>query len=272
MEPVAKPIWEQRLRDPSLVRKQKPRTNGLTMVIDKGMGASAFRDLLELAADYIDFIKLGFGTTILTPVPLLEEKLRLSEAYGVHLYPGGTFFEVAFTQDGMNHYFETLSRIGFKWVEISDGTIQLPPRQRSAAIAAARDGSFRVITEIGKKEKGSVTPVSELVETFHHDRENGAEFIIVEGRESGRDIGVFNAKGDVDIQYVREVEQQVDRFRIWWECPHTSQQVTLLKFLGADTNLGNVSAHEVLSVESLRRGLRSDTFHTFRASREEAPL
>ena len=122
MEPVAKPIWEHRLQDPSLSRKKKPRSGGLTMVIDKGMGISAFRDLLELAADYIDFIKLGFGTTILTPAHLLKEKLRLSESFGVHLYPGGTFFEVAYIQDGMNHYFETLFRIGFQWLEISDGT------------------------------------------------------------------------------------------------------------------------------------------------------
>ncbi len=113
MEPVAKPIWEHRLQDPSLSRKKKPRSGGLTMVIDKGMGISAFRDLLELAADYIDFIKLGFGTTILTPAHLLKEKLRLSESFGVHLYPGGTFFEVAYIQDGMNHYFETLSGSDF---------------------------------------------------------------------------------------------------------------------------------------------------------------
>ncbi|GGA39809.1 phosphosulfolactate synthase [Kroppenstedtia guangzhouensis] len=272
MEPVAKPIWEHRLQDPSLSRKKKPRSGGLTMVIDKGMGISAFRDLLELAADYIDFIKLGFGTTILTPAHLLKEKLRLSESFGVHLYPGGTFFEVAYIQDGMNHYFETLSRIGFQWLEISDGTIPLSPGQRTESITAARDSSFRVITEIGKKQKGSITPVAELVETFHRDRENGAEYIIVEGRESGRDIGMFNEKGDVDTDYVLNVEQQVDRSRIWWECPQAAQQITLLKLLGADTNLGNVPAQEVLSVESLRRGLRSDTFYTFGSHREEAPL
>ena len=216
------------------------------------MGISAFRDLLELAADYIDFIKLGFGTTDLTPAHLLKEKLRLSESFGVHLYPGGTFFEVAYIQDGMNHYFETLSRIGFQWLEISDGTIPLSPGQRTESITAARDSSFRVITEIGKKQKGSITPVAESVETFHRDRENGAEYIIVEGRESGRDIGMFNEKGDVDT-VLRTERGATSRSLtdLVGMPPQAAQQITLLKLLGADTNLGNVPAQEVLSVESL---------------------
>ncbi|PTX53912.1 phosphosulfolactate synthase [Melghirimyces profundicolus] len=273
MEPITEANWERGLLDPSLEREGKPRTNGLTMMIDKGMGVSAFRDILELASDYIDFIKLGFGTAILTPVPVLREKLNLAREHRVHLYPGGTFFEAAHVQGRMEHYFETLAQIGFDWVEISDGTILLNSAERAAAINEARSHSFRVITEIGKKKKGSVTPVSELVETFHRDRENGADYIIVEGRESGRNIGVFNAEGDVDTEYAQEVHRQIDPRRIWWECPRSPQQITMLKLLGADANLGNIPAQEILSVESLRRGLRSDTFFIFgNRAREESAL
>ncbi|MDA8354322.1 MAG: phosphosulfolactate synthase [Firmicutes bacterium] len=263
MEPIAETIWDKQLTDPSLGRKGKPRQSGLTMIIDKGLGWTQFKDLLELASDYIDFIKLGFGTAVLTPLPVLQKKLETAHQYDVHLYPGGTFFEAAYHQKAIHHYLRTLSEIGFDWVEISDGTITLNERERRDAIAQARTHSFRVITEIGKKEKGSVTPSSQIVEIFHQDREQGAEYIILEGRESGENVGIFNSKGDVDTRYVQEVHRQVDPSRIWWECPQSAQQITILKLLGADTNLGNIPAQEVLSVESLRRGLRSDTFFTF---------
>ncbi|MFC4078236.1 phosphosulfolactate synthase [Salinithrix halophila] len=272
MDPFAETTWGSRLMDPSLSRKAKPRTAGLTMIIDKGLGLSAFRDLLELAGDYIDYIKLGFGTASITPLPVLREKLRLAKQYGVYLYPGGTFFEVACAQREITGYFQTLSEIGFDWVEISDGSLELSATERSHAIEMARSFSFQVITEIGKKEKGSVTPIDLLAETFRQDRACGASFVIIEGRESGRSIGIFNASGEIDTNYVHDICSRVEPERIWWECPQSGQQVTILQLLGAEANLGNIPVTEVLSVESLRRGLRSDTFFTFGSTTQEGPV
>lgn len=263
MEPLADRTWENQLIDPSLERESKPRLRGLTMVIDKGLGIHAFQDMLEVAGEYIDFVKLGFGTTSLTPFPLLKEKLGLARLHHIHLYPGGTFFEVAYTQNQLDNYFQTLRDLGFVWLEISDGTIDLLPEERSRCIREACLHGFRVITEIGKKTKGSITPVSELAQTFHQDRQDGAEYIIVEGRESGKDIGIFNSKGDVDTEYLLDIHERVESESLIWECPKNPQQVAILKLLGSKVNLGNIPAEEALSVESLRRGLRSDTFFTF---------
>lgn len=252
--------WDTLLIDPTQNRESKPRTAGLTMVIDKGMGPTSFRDLLELAAEYIDFIKLGFGTAGLTPLSVLQEKLHLARHYGVTLYPGGTFFEVAHTQNRFENYLESLLELGFTWVEISDGTIFLPATDRSHVIHRAQRAGFKVITEIGKKEAGSVTPVPILVETFYRDREDGADYVIVEGRESGKNIGIYNQKGDVDTSYVEEVKERIASNHLIWEAPQKSQQVNLIKLMGPHTNLGNIPPSEVLPIESLRRGLRSDTF------------
>lgn len=255
--------WGEALTDPTGRRKAKPRDRGLTMVMDKGLGYEMYRDLLQLAGPYIDFIKLGFGTTALTPVSLLSEKLHLAREANIHLYPGGTFFEVAYQQDRLSAYLDTLQHLGFYWVEISDGTISLSDQERVIAIQTARSRGFRVITEIGKKERGAITPISELVTGFHRDRKAGADYVIVEGRESGRNIGMFDDQGQIDTDYVMQVIKTVDSPCLIWECPQHSQQVQLFRLLGPEANVGNIHVEDILSVESLRRGLRSDTFYSF---------
>ncbi|SDW53062.1 phosphosulfolactate synthase [Marininema mesophilum] len=256
-------IWNASLKDPTHSRQSKPRTTGLTMVLDKGIGLHSFRDMLQLAGEYIDFIKLGFGTAGITPIPILQEKLLLASSYDTFLYPGGTFFEVAFIQGKTSEYFHTLKQIGFTYVEISDGTIHLSEKERCYFIEEARSHSLRVITEIGKKEEHSITPINHLVHLFHQDRACGADFVIVEGRESGYNVGIYNHHGDPNISYVDQVCERVDHTHLWWECPKTPQQIILLRLLGVNANLGNICNTEILSLESLRRGLRSDTFFTF---------
>lgn len=257
-------FWGEALQDPTRQRTDKPRSSGLTMVIDKGLGLGAYRDLIQLAGAYIDFIKLGFGTVALTPLSLLREKLHLARENDIHLYPGGTFFEVAYQQQGtIQPYLDHLATLGFEWIEISDGTISLAKEERIDAIQTARAYGFHVITEIGKKEKGSVTPVDQLISGFYRDREAGAEYVIVEGRESGQNVGMFDASGRLDSHYLLCVWEEVDRHTIIWESPQHSQQIELFQLLGPATNVGNIAATDVLSVESLRRGLRSDTFYSF---------
>lgn len=253
-------VWNQKLTDISKERMEKPRIRGLTMVMDKGLGLTAYQDLLQLAGEYIDFIKLGFGTAGLTPIPLLQEKMAAAKQHQIHLYPGGTFFEVAFYQDCLESYFQTLKELEFTWVEVSDGTIQLSPSEREQVIALARSYGFRIITEIGKKTAGAVTSIPDLLDTYHHDLGSGASYVIVEGRESGENIGIYDEEGKVNQRYVAEVLDEVDPHRIIWEAPQKKQQVQLLKLAGCHVNLGNISPQEILAVESLRRGLRSDTF------------
>lgn len=252
--------WDPHLMDPSLTRKAKPRSEGLTMVLDKGLGMSAYLDLLEMASDYIDWIKLGFGTAGLTPAPLLTRKIELARTFGVCLYPGGTFFEVAWIQNKWLDYLNTLRELGFEWVEISDGTISLTPAERSRIVRTAKAKGFQVITEVGKKKAGSAIPADLLVETYIRDREDGASYVIVEGRESGENVGIYDSEGDVDEDFVLRIRKRIDASRLIWEAPKKSQQTHLMRLLGPDVNLGNIPSQEVLAVESLRRGLRSDTF------------
>ncbi|MBA4494977.1 phosphosulfolactate synthase [Paenactinomyces guangxiensis] len=256
--------WNPKLIDLSNQRTDKPRISGCTMVMDKGLGLTNFRDTLELAGEYIDFIKLGFGTAGLTPETVLKQKIALAKKHQVHLYPGGTFFEVALAQSCLDIYFHTLRELEFEWIEISDGTVDLSPATRIEAIKKAREWGFRVITEIGKKEEGSVTSIPQLLSTYEQDLSAGAFYVIVEGRETGENIGIFNQYGEVNQSYVTQVMKTVGPERIIWEAPQKQQQVWILGILGAQANLGNISPQEILSVESLRRGLRSDTFYCWK--------
>ncbi|MCS1350762.1 phosphosulfolactate synthase [Mechercharimyces sp. CAU 1602] len=260
------PKWEPELQDPTSARPTKPRQTGITMLIDKGLGISAFQDLLELGANHIDFIKLGFGTSALTPRPLLQKKVELASHYQVGLYPGGTFFEVAFRKKLLPTYFQTLSSLGFEWIEISDGSITLSAAERSQAIKAAVHHGFQVITEIGKKESGSITDVTNLTTVYKQDRHDGAKWIIVEGRESGKGIGIFDESGHTDTQYVKDVERSTGGDHLIWETPHKEQQVALIHCVGPHVNLGNIASTDLLALEALRRGLRADTFSLWGAS------
>jgi phosphosulfolactate synthase len=248
------------------LRKQqtKPRTYGVTMVMDKGLGLGAFEDLLTMATPYIDFIKLGFGTLALIPTSIAKQKVQLAKQYDVNLYPGGTFFEFAYSKQKVNLYLEWLGNLGFTWVEISNGVIELDPEERISMIQLAEKKGFHVLTEIGKKQAGSITPTSQLVEQFKQDIATGASYVIIEGRETGENIGIFNKQGEVDTLYVQEVNESVDSQKCIWETPQKGQQVSLMQLLGPNVNLGNIAPADILSVEALRQGLRADTFSLWR--------
>ncbi|SFJ31600.1 phosphosulfolactate synthase [Thermoflavimicrobium dichotomicum] len=261
--------WHTKWIDRSQKRKPKPRTCGLNCLIDKGLGLHAFYDLLELAGDHIDFIKLGFGTAGITPPSILQEKISLARQYDVHLYPGGTFFEIAYTEGHATDYFTRLQTMGFEWVEISDGTIDLPLTNRSQLIYQARQQGLIVITEIGKKKEGSFSSLDEFITLYQHDIRHGAAYVTMEGRESGINVGLYNKHGDMDIAYLQKLVHRVNSDSIIWEAPLKKQQVTMLQLLGSEVNLGNIPPTEVLAVESLRRGLRSETFHLWESSNKQ---
>jgi phosphosulfolactate synthase len=246
--------------NPSGYKREKPRDKGLTMVIDKGVGLSAYRDLLEMAAPYIDIYKLGFGTSALYTPTLLKQKLSLAVQNGLHIMPGGTFFEIALRQSSVSTYMQQILHAGFNAVEISDGTFPLSPKQRREAIQAGVDAGLVVYTEFGKKASDYRAERDELLETLCADLEAGASHVIVEARESGT-VGIFDKDGRSDDQFVLDIVKGAGHKagKLIWEAPQKQQQVSLICALGNAVNLGNVGYQDVLSVETLRRGLRGDT-------------
>jgi len=261
MKRISELHWPAALHDPSGARSRKPRTAGRTMVIDKGLGLGAFEDLLQTSGEHIDIIKLGFGTACLYPLPTLLRKIALAGAFDIEIMPGGTFLEIAESRGETERFLKTVADIGFTGVEISEGTIDLGRLRRSELIREARALGLNVYTEFGKKKWGSRIEAEELAETIRIDLACGASMVTVEGRESGTGVGVYDEAGACREEEIGRVLECVeDRSKIMWETPRKDQQVYFLKRLGPQANLGNIAPEDVLSLEALRRGLRSDTF------------
>jgi phosphosulfolactate synthase len=260
MEATSQLQWHPLLSDPSGKRTDKPRMLGKTMVIDKGLGIHALDDLLQTAGSYVDMLKIGFGTSPLYHMELLKRKIEMARKQQIIVYPGGTFLEVAIQQEAVDEFFDMIAVMGFNGVEISDGTIELERGYRSELIIRARQAGFTVITEYGKKHWGSSIEIDDLIETVIIDAQLGASLITIEGRESGKGVGIFDEHGgckDTDILQV--MERVPNKQLLLWEAPQKEQQVHLLKLLGSDIHLGNVAPNDLISLEALRRGLRSDT-------------
>ena len=253
-------IWNDLINYPSRHRPLKPRQVGVTMVMDKGLGINQFTDLMQTAHDAIDFVKFGFGTSALIPTDIIRKKVSIAEEHSIPVYPGGTLFEVAKHQSLEKRYFATLRTLNFKWVEISDGSMSLSLKEREEAIKLAQSYGLKVITEIGKKEAGSEIDFKLLLETFHQDIHCGAEYVTIEARESGKNVGVCDAEGNIDVPLVQRIIDTTYPRHLLWEAPLKNQQVEMVKNFGSEINLGNVSSQDVLSVETIRRGLRGDTF------------
>ncbi|WP_168119254.1 phosphosulfolactate synthase [Paenibacillus sp. HB172176] len=255
-------IWHKQLMDPS-GRRIADRHNrlGKTMVIDKGMGLSAFRDFLDVSGQYADMIKLGFGTAVLYPPELLRGKLEAASEKGIIILPGGTLLEAAIAQQAVSSFLDTICELGFSGLEVSDGTIELDRKRRTALINEGVKRGLYVMTEYGKKAAGSAIDPDELAFTAECDFDAGAELVTIEARESGIDIGLFDEQGRCKEDVLHEVLEKVGSCgRIMWEAPLKSQQAELLNQFGPSVHLGNVAPADALALEAMRRGLRSDTF------------
>jgi len=250
------------LGNPLEGRLSKPRSSGLTMLIDKGIGLRETRDLLEVNSEYIDFIKLSFGTSLLYPVELLTEKINLIKNYGIHVYPGGTLFEIAVTQNKLHEYLFSVRELGFTALEVSNGTISLSPEVREEAIYKARSLGFLVLTEVGKKNEQSSLSIEEKIRQIETDLISGADYIIIEGRESGKGISIYDDNGNIRFDKFHGITKAVERAEdiLIWEAPLKKQQTFFIKELGPNVNLGNIQVGEIMALEALRRGLRGDTF------------
>lgn len=242
-------------------RTSAPRSTGLTMVIDTGLGVAATADLLETAADYIDLWKLSFGTSVFVKPEVLDRKLKLINACGILTCPGGTLFEAAILQHHCRVYMSRAFKIGFTAVEISDGTIDLPAFRRKRVIDCARDAGLLPITEVGKKDPNAQLPVEALAEQALRDFEWGARWVIVEGRESGRSAGIYDNRGNIAVGAFDTVARIMGNWvdRLIWEAPLKNQQIALIERFGVNVGLGNIPPDCVLALEALRLGLRFET-------------
>ncbi len=252
--------WDGVCPFPILGRTVKPRQRGLTMVIDKGLGLEATRDLLDLAGPWVDLLKLAFGTTAFYSERQLRAKIEMARASDVLIYPGGTFLEVAVVQGKGREFVARCADLGFGALEVSDGTIQMSAHTRYLLMDLARARGMVVLSEVGKKHPADRVPQSNIRQQVVADLEHGAWRVIVEGRESGKGVVIYRDDGSIDESEMENLVQAVDDpNRLIWEAPLKNQQQDLILRFGTNVNLGNVQVSDVLSLEALRVGLRGDT-------------
>lgn len=241
-------------------RRPKPRECGLTMVIDKGLGLSQTTDLMAMGADYVDIVKISFGTAALYPLETLHAKIRIIRLHGVTVCPGGTLLEVALMQNRLSQFLGRIASLGFNAVEVSDGTIQMSAARRGAVITAVLDAGFDVITEVGKKDPTQHLPPEEVVDRVRFDLDYGAKLVVLEARESGKGVGIFTGDGSVKEAELESILGGLDDPSVvMWEAPLKNQQAYLILRLGVNVNLGNVPPGDIYALEALRLGLRADT-------------
>lgn len=255
-----KKAWEDVIRMPVSGRSSKPRTTGITMVIDKGIGLNQVKDLIQTSAEYIDIFKLTFGTSAFYDSEFLVEKIRLLSAARIDVMPGGTFLEIALWKGCYKEYLKRAKELGFSTIEISDGTIDMDLSTRKDAIHLAIDAGFKVITEVGKKDPKESLPISFMHQLIKEDLENGAFKVIIEAREAGKGVGIFDQNGKIKQDEVDNIIAGVeDKDILLWEAPIKNQQQALILRFGTNVNLGNIPPDEILALEALRQCLRGDT-------------
>jgi phosphosulfolactate synthase len=249
-------------------RSQKPRQEGLTAVIDNGLPIAAFEDAIASAAFSIDLVKFGWGTALVTP--FLEEKTDCLNRHGIGYLFGGTLLEKFVAQDLAEDYFELCRRHGCRYVEVSDGTIHLPAAAKARLISRAA-AEFTVLSEVGYKDpdRSAALTGEQWVSFIQADLRAGASFVVTEARESGRS-GICDASGNPRFDVVEEVIASLpDCGRLIFEAPTKELQTFFVTRVGRDVNLGNVAPGDVIGLETLRLGLRSDTLLHFELERQQ---
>jgi phosphosulfolactate synthase len=256
---MSKP-WDGVIEMPAGGRTSKPRQTGVTMVIDKGLGVSRLKDLIETCGEFVDVIKLTFGTSAFYDEALLKRKNEMITASNIDVMPGGTFLEVAIWQKSIEKYLDRAKDLRFSAIEISDGTIEMDTQTRKDTIKKSLDKGFKVITEVGKKDPKEILPISLIHQLIEEDMQNGAFKVIIEAREAGKGVGIFDAEGKVKDEEIDNIIAGVkDTDCLIWESPLKNQQQALILRLGLNVNLGNIPPDEVLALEALRQGVRGDT-------------
>jgi phosphosulfolactate synthase len=240
-------------------RPDKPRNSGITMVMDKGLSIREAEDFMSVGSFYTDFVKLGFGTSLITPG--FEKKLDIYKKSGIIPYFGGTLFEAFIVRDMFREYIEFLDRYEIEMVEVSDGSYDFDHNRKLEYISRLAERGT-VISEVGSKKKDVVYSPDEWVDMMKAELKAGSVKVIAEARESGT-IGIYNEDGSINNIIICAIAEHVKLENVIWEAPLKSQQAWFIKNFGANVNLGNIAPNEIIPLESLRLGLRGDTFFQF---------
>ncbi len=252
--------WEDTFQMPVSGRSSKPRKTGLTMILDKGLGLNATKDLVEVAADYVDIVKFSFGTSAFYEEEITRRKIAILREADIDVMPGGTFLEVTIWQGVYDKYLKRAKELGFSAIEISDGTIEMDLKTREDTVKKALDNGFKVISEIGKKKPEEKPALSLMHQEIEQDLRNGAFKVIVEAREAGKGVGIYDEKGNVKPSEIDGIlAGGIDVNDLIWEAPIKNQQQHLILRFGLNVNLGNIPPGDILALEALRQGLRGDT-------------
>lgn len=240
-------------------RQSKPRNKGITMVIDKGLGVNAAEDIASTSAPIIDFIKIGFGTSIVTNH--LKEKIKIYQDAGIEVYLGGTLLEACLVRNQLDDYLKFIESLKINCIEVSDGSIVIR-HDKKCELISYLSKNYKVLSEVGSKEEGIIIHPNKWIKMMKAELQAGSLKVIAEARESGT-VGIFHKNGAAHVILIDKIKSNVDIDNIIWETPQKNQQVYFIKHFGANVNLGNIPTSDVIALECLRLGLRGDTFFTF---------
>jgi len=240
-------------------RNQKPRSNGITMVMDKGLSINEVHQFLDVAGAHTDIVKLGFGTSVVTP--RLREKIQVYKDYGMPIYFGGTLFEAFLIRNQLDDYIAVCKDYAVDYIEVSDGSVTIPHTEKCGYIEKLTQHGT-VLSEVGSKDATHIMPPYRWIELMRAELEAGASYVIAEAREAGN-VGIYRGSGEVREGLVNEILTQIPSEKIIWEAPQKAQQLYFLELLGCNVNLGNIAPTEVIPLEAMRIGLRGDTFHLY---------
>jgi phosphosulfolactate synthase len=240
-------------------RTAKPRNSGLTMVMDKGLSVRETEDFIDGQGPYTDIVKLGFGSSLITP--RLVDKIALYKKAGIPLYFGGTLLEAFIVRNEIDNFIKLINKFEIEYAEISDGSITISHEMKCGLIKKLSK-HVTVISEVGSKEEGIIIHPNKWIEMMQKELDAGVWKVIAEARESGT-VGIYRPNGKAHVMLINKIVNKVPVENIIWEAPIKSQQVYMIKQFGANVNLGNIAPTEVIALESLRLGLRSDTFFQF---------
>ncbi len=240
-------------------RSQKPRNTGITLAIDTGYSVRQAEDFCDVASHHVDIVKLGWGTSYVTAN--LKDKLDVYRNHNIPVYFGGTLFEAFLLRDELDKYLKFLDSYDINYLEVSNGTIRLSEHKKLDII---RDLSknYNVLSEVGSKNPDDIMPPYKWVKIIENELDAGSWKVICEARESGT-VGVFRPNGEVRSGLIEEITDQISKDKLIFEAPQKDQQIWFIKKFGSNVNLGNIKPDEVISVETLRLGLRGDTLLDF---------
>jgi len=240
-------------------RDKKPRKKGITMVMDKGLSIEEAKNFLSVSHPHVDIVKLGFGTSFVTPN--LREKIEVYRSYDIPVYFGGTLFEAFLIRNQFEDYIAVCKEYGISYMEVSDGSITIPHAEKCGYIEKLTKIGI-VLSEVGSKDAEHIIPPYIWIELMRAELNAGATYVIAEAREAGN-VGIYRGSGEVREGLVQEILTKIPGERILWEAPQKAQQLYFLELLGCNVNLGNIAPNEVIPLEAMRIGLRGDTFELY---------